>query len=88
MSTHKFSVAYEFPLHFTRGVFDRRNPLLKTIVSRLEPARRHRLLVVVDERVAASNPHLHDEMLGYAAEHAEAVELVSPPVIVAGGEAV
>jgi 3-dehydroquinate synthase len=69
-------------------VFDRRNPLLKTIVSRLEPARRHRLLVVVDERVAAANPHLHDTMLGYAAEHAESVELVAPPVIVTGGEAV
>ena len=88
MSVYKFSVPFEFPLHFTRGVFDRRNPLLKTIVARLEPARRHRLLVVVDERVAASNPHLHDTMLGYAAEHATSIELVAPPVIVPGGEAV
>jgi 3-dehydroquinate synthase len=88
MSTYGFSVPFEFPLHFTRGVFDRRNPLLKTIVSRLEPARVHRLLVVVDERVAASNPHLHDAVLGYAAEHAASVALVSPPVIVTGGEAV
>ena len=88
MSTDGFSVPFEFPLHFTRGVFDRRNPLLKSIVSRLEPARRHRLLVVVDERVAAANPHLHDDVLGYAAEHSQSVELVLPPVIVPGGEAV
>ena len=88
MSTYGFTVPFEFPLHFTRGVFDRRNPLLKTIVSRLEPARRHRLLIVVDERVASSNPHLHDAVLGYAAEHAASMELVSPPVIVPGGEAV
>src|SRR5688500_10241100 len=88
MSTYGFSVPFEFPLHFTRGVFDRRNPLLTTIVSRLEPQRRHRLLVVVDERVAASAPDLHDAVLGYAAEHAKSIELVLPPVIVAGGEAV
>ena len=88
MSTYSFSVPFEFPLHFTRGVFDRQNPLLKTIVTRLEPARRHRLLVVVDERVAAPIPHLHDAVLGYAAEHAASIELVAPPVIVPGGEAV
>jgi 3-dehydroquinate synthase len=88
MSTYGFSVPFEFPLHFTRGVFDRSNPLLATIVSRLEPARRHRLLVVVDERVAATNPHLHDEVLGYAAAHGRTIELASPPVIVPGGEAV
>ena len=88
MSNFGFSVPFEFPLHFTRGVFDRHNDLLKTIVSRHEPARRHRLLVVIDERVAATNPDLHDRLLGYAAEHAGSIALAMPPVIVPGGEAV
>jgi len=85
---YRFSVPFEFPLHFTKGVFDRRNPLLATIVSRLEPARRHRLLVVIDDRVAATNPTLQDAVLGYASEHAASIELAGPPVIVPGGEAV
>ena len=85
---YSFSVPFEFPLHFTKGVFDRRNPLLATIVSRLEPARRHRLLVVIDDRVAATNPTLQDAVLGYASEHAASIELAGPPVIVPGGEAV
>jgi 3-dehydroquinate synthase len=88
MANYGFSVPFEFPLHFTRGVFDRTNSLLATIVSRLEPSRRHRLLVVIDERVAATNPHLHDAVLGYAAAFAANIELASPPVIVPGGEAV
>lgn len=88
MSTYVFSVPFEFPLHFTRGVFDRSNSLLATIVSRLEPARRHRLLVVIDERVAATNPDLQDGILGYASEYRRTIELASPPVIVSGGEAV
>jgi 3-dehydroquinate synthase len=88
MSTYGFSVPFEFPLHFTRGVFDRSNSLLATIVSRLEPARRHRLLVVIDERVAATNPNLQDAILGYASAYGRTIELASPPVIVPGGEAV
>ena len=88
MTTYGFAVPFEFPLHFTKGVFDRRNPLLATIVSRLEPARRHRLLVVIDDHVAAANPDLQDAVLGYASEYAASIELASPPVIVPGGEAV
>ncbi len=88
MTMHGFSVPFEFPLHFTRGVFDRQNPLLATIVSRLEPARRHRVLVVIDDRVADTNPLLQDAVLGYASEFAGSIELAAPPVIVKGGEAV
>jgi 3-dehydroquinate synthase len=88
MSVHGFSVPFEFPLHFTRGVFDRSNPLLATIVSRLEPSRRHRMLVVIDERVAAMTPHLFDQLLGYAAAHPDQIELTGPAVVVPGGEAV
>ena len=88
MSVYGFSVPFEFPLHFTSGVFHRSNPLLATIVSRLEPGRRHRMLVVIDERVAATNPNLFDELLGYTAAFRDQIELTGPPVVVPGGEAV
>ncbi|MFA5910449.1 MAG: 3-dehydroquinate synthase [Vicinamibacterales bacterium] len=81
-----FSVPFAFPLHFTRGVFAPDNPLLAGIVRRLEPARRHRLLAVVDARVAATNPALVDGIARYAAAHD--LELAAAPVIVPGGEAV
>ena len=88
MTTYGFSVPFEFPLHFTRGVFHHRNDLLARIVSRLEPARRHRVMVVIDERVASTNPNLQDEILGYAAAHERTIELTGPPLIVPGGEQV
>jgi 3-dehydroquinate synthase len=87
MTTYGFSVPFEFPLHFTTGVFDRGNPLLATVLSRLEPARRHRVLVVIDDQVAGSNPDLHDAVLGYASAFEQSLDLVAPPVIVTGGEA-
>ena len=83
-----FSVPFAFPLHFTKGVFAAGNPLLATIVRRLEPSRRHRVLVVIDDRVAATNPDLLGDIDRYAAAHASAIELAGAPVIVRGGEAV
>ena len=88
MAIYRFTVPFEFPLHFTRGVFGRGNPLLASVVARLEPARRHRLLVVIDERVAEASPYLADDVRGYASAHAEVIELAGPPLMVAGGEAV
>lgn len=87
-TSYGFSVPFEFPLHFTEGVFDHRNRLLADIVARLEPSRRHRILFVIDERVASTNPDLQDAILGYASAHADRIELTGPPVIVPGGETV
>ena len=56
-SMYGFKVPFEFPLHFTRGVFATHNPLLASVVARLEPARRHGLLVVIDKQVAAATPN-------------------------------
>jgi 3-dehydroquinate synthase len=88
MSNYGFSVPFQFPLEFTTGVFEISNPLFARVVSRLEPERRHRVLFVIDERVAEANPRLHDALLGYASAFADRIELAGPPVIVTGGEAV
>jgi 3-dehydroquinate synthase len=87
-TSYGFSVPFEFPLVFTRGVFDNGNPVLAETVSRLEPSRRHRILFVIDQRVAATNPDLQDAILGYASAYENSIELAGPPVIVPGGEAV
>jgi 3-dehydroquinate synthase len=85
---YSFSVPFEFPLHFTKGVFERGNPLLAHVVSRLEPERRHRVLFAIDERVAETNPNLFDAILGYASEFPARIALAGPPIVVPGGEAV
>ena len=88
MATYGFSIPFAFPLEFTRGVFDIRNSLFADLVSRLEPGRRHRVLFVIDERLAEANAHLHDALLGYVSAFQDRIELAGPPVIVTGGEAV
>ena len=84
----RFSVAYEYPVAFTRGLFEPANPLLVETLSRREPARRHRALVFVDDGVLAARPGLAAAVEAYAAAHAGAMVLAAPPIPVAGGERV
>ena len=82
----RFSVPFEYPVHFTERVFDPRNPVLAESVSRLEPERRHRCLVFVDDGLLAARPKLGDEIEAYAQAHGGAIDLVTAPVPVPGGE--
>lgn len=82
----EFAVPFRYPVHFTEGLFDPRNPLLADVVSMLEPGRRHRALVFVDDGVAAALPGLVASIAAYAAHHADRIDLVAPPIPVAGGE--
>jgi 3-dehydroquinate synthase len=82
----RFAVNYQYPVHFTTGLFDPANATLKDTLTRLEPARRHRCLVFVDQGVIDVRPRLLAEIEGYAKEHASAIELVVTPIAVSGGE--
>ena len=61
-TTHwqRFSVPYEFPVVFTEGVFDPENPVLRDVLCRLEPAKRHRVVFFVDDGLKAGHASLAD----------------------------
>lgn len=82
----EFAVPFRYPVHFTEKLFDPGNPLLADVMAMLEPERRHRALVFVDEGVTAALPELIGAIAGYAAHHAERIDLVVPPIAVTGGE--
>jgi 3-dehydroquinate synthase len=82
----RFTVAYEYPVVFTEGLFRPDNPVLARTLARLEPDRRHRCLVFVDEGLLAVRPGLAREIETYARHHARTIELVAPPLTVPGGE--
>jgi 3-dehydroquinate synthase len=83
-----FSIRYNYPVHFTRDLFDPSNPCLKQVLSRCEPAKRHRVAVFVDEGVALASPDLLARIVGYARIHASAIDIAGDPVVIPGGEAV
>ncbi len=83
-----FSVPFRFPVCFTRDVWQPTNPAVRDAVSRLEPSRRHRVLVVIDENVFRAQPTLPSQIEAYFAAHQDALELIGQPVTVPGGEPV
>jgi len=80
------SISYEHTVHFTHGVFNADNPLLKDIIvskkSRLIP----RALIVMDENLAAAQPKLTQSINDYFAMHKTGISLVCPPLLIPGGE--
>ena len=84
--TQEFSVHYDYPVHFTEHLFARDNPVFVESIVRREPAKRHRVVVFVDSNVAASWPTLVHDIAAYAEVHAESLELIVRPEVVAGGE--
>jgi 3-dehydroquinate synthase len=82
----RFSVPYEFPVVFTEGVFDPENPALRDVLCRLEPAKRHRVVVFVDDGLDAGPTPLVDAVARYAQRHSDVIELACAPVAVPGGE--
>ena len=82
----RFTITYEYPVHFTDGLLRPDNPILAQTLSRLEPDRRHRCVVFVDDGIIAARPGIVDEIEAYAAAHRKTIELVGAPIVVPGGE--
>ncbi len=82
----RFSVAYEYPVHFTEYLFAPHNPTLRDTVTRIEADRRHRCIVFVDDGVCSGVSTLIEDIVAYAAAHEQAIALVTPPIKVPGGE--
>jgi len=78
-------VTFRYPVRFTHGLLDPRNPTLRDAVQADSQAR---VLVVIDEGVAAAHPTMTDDVVAYCAAHSDVVGLAAPPLIVPGGEAI
>ncbi len=85
MSEHVIQLAHTHRVLFTRDVFDPGNPVLAGLLAS-SGGKRPRLLVFVDDQVAAARPGLTAQIQAHAAAHQEVMELAAAPVILPGGE--
>ena len=79
-------VSWRHRVFFTRGVFDRANPLLKEVLADGRDGQLCKVLIVADEALAAAQPALLRNIEAYFAGFARSLKLVCPPVIIEGGE--
>jgi 3-dehydroquinate synthase len=76
-------VGWSLRVFFTEDVFAASNLTLRNALADTAP---RKILVVIDEALALAQPELSRAMENYFAAHATALQLVCPPVSIAGGE--
>jgi 3-dehydroquinate synthase len=80
-----FSVAYRFPVIFTRDVFGDRNTVLADMLAG-SGEKQNLVLIVADSNVVSSNPGLLEAIERYGQRHRHVLEFVDSPFIIRGGE--
>ncbi|QHT67695.1 3-dehydroquinate synthase [Rhodocytophaga rosea] len=83
----KFSVPFQYTVHFTNGLFKLDNPLFKSIFSQDVNAAIRKLLFVIDSEVAKYHPSLIKEIFTYTQQHTDTFKLAAEPIVMPGGEA-
>lgn len=83
----KFSVSYQYDIHFTSGLFTPENRLLSDFFATRLEGPVPKLLVVIDEGVATHHPALIERIRDYF-ESETAVQLVGEIAVVPGGETI
>ena len=81
-------VSWRHQVHFTHGVFNPANSVLRDVLVGGGGAARRKALIIVDEALAKSQPGLERAIADYFATHGDVLELVRSPIIVEGGERV
>lgn len=84
----RFSVAFEYPVAFTRGCFDPANPALAEVMGAAGAEPRPRCIAFVDLGVTAGRPALAGEIAACFAARSDLPALVAPPEVLPGGETV
>lgn len=83
-----FSVRYQFPVVFTHDVFADDNNALLEAICHLEMDKQHRVLMFVDAAVAEADSTLTSRATRWFAERGPWLDLLAPPEIITGGEAI
>lgn len=81
------SVTFDYPVCFTRGLFDPHNSLLSSVLTSTKEHRVHKVIVFVDSNLAEADPRLIPSIKEYFKTHAAVLSLVLTPLIVPGGNA-
>lgn len=79
-------VQFRYAVHFTRGLFEPENPLLRRTLGDGRNGRA-KVLLVVDNGVCEATPGFLNAGHDYCEQHSDAIQLTGDPIICAGGEA-
>src|SRR5208337_2812283 len=79
----QIQVGWQLRVFFTEDVFALANPVLKEALADAAP---RKALVVLEDSLSQALPELEHRIENYFSAHTEHLQLVRPPLFVAGGE--
>lgn len=82
----QFQVAFSYDVHFTEGLFNADNALIRDVLAQDGGAEPRKIFFVVDDGVAAQHPQLIGAITNYVDAHADAMQLSGPITLIPGGE--
>ena len=82
------AVTWQFPVVFTKDLFNPHNPVLCQTITELEPDKPHRLLIFIDEGVVKADDSLLEKITAYLDHHLAELELVCEPIALPAGEVI
>src|SRR4029453_4757791 len=83
---HEIRVTFRYPVYFSRDIFVSSNPLVLKAAPSAGAPKPARTPFVLASGVAEAHPGLQDRVAQYCRDHAGALELAAPVVIIPGGE--
>ncbi|SMB99556.1 3-dehydroquinate synthase [Hymenobacter roseosalivarius DSM 11622] len=82
----QFQVSFSYPVHFTEGLFEVSNPLLRDVLAQDGGRAPRKVFFALDSGVAEQHPHLTSQIVRYVEAHADVLQLSGPVALIPGGE--
>ena len=82
----QFQVPFSYTVHFTEGLFDSANHLLRDVLAQDGGEGARKVFFVVDSGVAEQHPQLAAAITHYAEVHSSVMQLSGPITVIPGGE--
>ncbi|MDY6896560.1 MAG: 3-dehydroquinate synthase [Cyanobacteriota bacterium] len=83
----RVEVTFNYPVHFTNGIFDLDNPLLGQVIRSDGEAKPKKVVAVVDAGLLSHRDGLLEQLRKYCDRNSDILTLAAEPMIVPGGEA-
>lgn len=82
----KFSVPFQYTVHFTNNLFGLNNPLFSEVVKHDGNSVPRKILVIIDSGVVMHHPKLVSNISAYVEQYADTFKLATQPMVMQGGE--
>ncbi|MEO0684400.1 MAG: 3-dehydroquinate synthase [Cyanobacteria bacterium J06649_11] len=83
----RVQVTFNYPVHFTNGIFDLDNPLLTQVIANDTEAKPKKVVFVIDSGLLSHRNGLLEQLREYCDRNSDTLTLSAEPLIVPGGEA-